>query len=134
MTLLTKGGRQLDRVTSLADGSYILSVPAPGTYLLAATAPSYGSRARQVTIEDGPLVYDVELPEPSEEGRGRGGRGELTGAPPTGPPRPSRSPRIFAGSGRALVIPGRKSAEQVVDLADERPQHPEAGQRHTRAR
>lgn len=68
VTLLTKGGRQLDRVTSRADGSYTLSVPTPGTYLLAATAPSYGSRARQVTIEDGPLVYDVELPEPSEEG------------------------------------------------------------------
>ncbi|MDQ0932138.1 RND superfamily putative drug exporter [Streptomyces turgidiscabies] len=68
VTLLTKGGRQLNRVTSLADGSYILSVPAPGTYLLATTAPSYGSRARQVTIEDGPLMYDVELPEPSEEG------------------------------------------------------------------
>jgi RND superfamily putative drug exporter len=67
-TLLSKGGRQLDRVTSLADGSYILSVPSPGAYLLAATAPSYGSRARQVTVEDVPLVYDVELPEASEEG------------------------------------------------------------------
>ena len=68
VTLLSKGGRQLDRVTSLADGSYILSVPSPGAYLLAATASSYGSRARQVTVEDVPLVYDVELPEASEEG------------------------------------------------------------------
>ncbi|WP_189148418.1 MMPL family transporter [Streptomyces lacrimifluminis] len=67
VTLLTKGGRQLDRVTSLADGSYILSVPAPGAYLLAATAVSYGSRARQVTVENGPLVYDVELPEASAD-------------------------------------------------------------------
>ncbi|NEA62362.1 MMPL family transporter [Streptomyces sp. SID12488] len=66
VTLRSKGGRQLDRVTSLADGSYILSVPAPGAYLLAATAVSYGSRARQVTVEDGPLVYDVELSEASE--------------------------------------------------------------------
>ncbi|WP_329282887.1 MMPL family transporter [Streptomyces sp. NBC_01451] len=65
VTLRSKGGRQLDRVTSLADGSYILSVPAPGAYLLAATAVSYGSRARQVTVEDGPLVYDVELTESS---------------------------------------------------------------------
>ncbi|MFC3578390.1 MMPL family transporter [Streptomyces yaanensis] len=63
VTLLSKGGRQLDRVTSLADGSYILSVPAPGTYLLAATAPSYASRARHVVVEEGPLVYDVELAE-----------------------------------------------------------------------
>ncbi|WP_031477650.1 MMPL family transporter [Streptomyces bicolor] len=61
VTLLTKGGRQLDRVTSLADGSYIVSVPAPGTYLLAATAESYGSRAGKVVVADGPLVYDVEL-------------------------------------------------------------------------
>ncbi|MFJ8536321.1 MMPL family transporter [Streptomyces sp. NPDC093591] len=63
VTLLTKGGRQLDRVTSLADGSYIVSVPAPGTYLLATTAASYGSRAQQVVVADGPLVYDVELAE-----------------------------------------------------------------------
>ncbi|MDT9698975.1 MMPL family transporter [Streptomyces sp. P17] len=63
VTLLSKGGRQLDRVTSLADGSYILSVPAPGTYLLAATAPAYGSRARHVVVGGEPLVYDVELAE-----------------------------------------------------------------------
>jgi RND superfamily putative drug exporter len=63
VTLLSKGGRQLDRVTSLADGSYIVSVPAPGTYLLAATAASYGTRAGHVIVEDGPLVYDVELAE-----------------------------------------------------------------------
>jgi len=63
VTLLSKGGRQLDRVTSLADGSYILSVPAPGTYLLAATSASYGSRARHVVVDAEPLVYDVELAE-----------------------------------------------------------------------
>ncbi|MES5816529.1 MMPL family transporter [Streptomyces sp. RG80] len=63
VTLLTKGGRQLDRVVSLADGSYIVSVPAPGTYLLAASASSYASRARHVDVGDGPLVYDVELAE-----------------------------------------------------------------------
>ncbi|MFE1834806.1 MMPL family transporter [Streptomyces sviceus] len=63
VTLLSGGGRQLDRVESLADGSYIVSVPAPGTYLLATTAPTYGSRARQVVVGEGPLVYDVELVE-----------------------------------------------------------------------
>ena len=61
VTLLTKGGRQVDRVTSLADGSYIVSVPAPGTYLLATAAASYGSRAAQLVVADAPLVYDVEL-------------------------------------------------------------------------
>lgn len=63
ITLLSGGGRQLDRVESLADGSYIVSVPAPGTYLLAATAPTYGSRARHVVVGEGPLVHDVELAE-----------------------------------------------------------------------
>ncbi|MGW0574750.1 carboxypeptidase regulatory-like domain-containing protein, partial [Streptomyces sp. NPDC002920] len=66
VTLMSKGGRQLDRVTSLADGSYILSVPAPGTYLLSTTAPSYAAQARQVTVAGEPLVHDVELPEVSE--------------------------------------------------------------------
>jgi RND superfamily putative drug exporter len=61
VTLLTSGGRQLDRVVSLADGAYIVSVPAPGTYLLAATETSHGSRAAHVTVTDGPLVHDVEL-------------------------------------------------------------------------
>ncbi|MFJ8106965.1 MMPL family transporter [Streptomyces sp. NPDC096132] len=63
VVLMSKGGRRLDHVTSLADGAYILSVPAPGTYLLATTAPSYPSRARQVTVADEPLVFDVELSE-----------------------------------------------------------------------
>ncbi|WP_142147266.1 MMPL family transporter [Streptomyces sp. SLBN-31] len=63
VTLLSKGGRQLDRVRSLADGSYILSVPGSGTYLLTVTAPSYGTRAQQVVVGAGPLVYDVELAE-----------------------------------------------------------------------
>jgi RND superfamily putative drug exporter len=63
LTLLSKGGRQLDRVTSLADGSYIVSVPAPGTYLLSVTARSYGARVRHVEVTDEPLVHDVELAE-----------------------------------------------------------------------
>ncbi|MER7375474.1 MMPL family transporter [Streptomyces lanatus] len=63
VTLLTQGGRRLDGVSSLADGSYIVSVPAPGTYLLATSAESYGSRAGQVVVTDGPLVHDVELAE-----------------------------------------------------------------------
>ncbi|MFE9096164.1 MMPL family transporter [Streptomyces sp. NPDC007264] len=61
VTLLSTGGRQLDRVVSLADGSYIVSVPAPGTYLVAVTAASYGSRAGHVVLGREPLVHDVEL-------------------------------------------------------------------------
>ncbi|MBA4861533.1 MMPL family transporter [Streptomyces sp. PSKA54] len=61
LTLLSRGGRQLDRVRSLADGSYILSAPSSGGYLLAASAPGFAPRARHVVVTDGPLVYDVEL-------------------------------------------------------------------------
>ncbi|MFJ8788159.1 MMPL family transporter [Streptomyces sp. NPDC102462] len=61
VTLMSKGGRQLDRVDSLADGSYIVAVPGPGTYLLAATSASHGTRARHVVVDGGPLVYDLEL-------------------------------------------------------------------------
>ncbi|OQR62363.1 hypothetical protein B6E66_19880 [Streptomyces maremycinicus] len=69
VTLLSQGGRELDRVTSLADGSYILSVPAPGTYLLATTAaPPLLRRARKLTVAGEPLVLDVELEEGAEVG------------------------------------------------------------------
>ncbi|WP_432057689.1 MMPL family transporter [Streptomyces sp. bgisy022] len=62
LTLCTSGGRQLDRVTALADGSYILAVPGPGSYLLAATATPYAPEAARLTVAgDGPVVHDVEL-------------------------------------------------------------------------
>ncbi|MFJ4472207.1 MMPL family transporter [Streptomyces sp. NPDC089424] len=63
VTLLSRGGRQLDRVTSLADGSYIVAVPGPGTYLLAVTAARHPSSAGHVAVGEGPSVYDVELAE-----------------------------------------------------------------------
>ncbi|EPH45279.1 hypothetical protein STRAU_1678 [Streptomyces aurantiacus JA 4570] len=63
LMLLSRGGRRLDRVSSLADGSYLLTAPAPGVYLLAATAPGYASRARHIMLGDGPLTYDLELVE-----------------------------------------------------------------------
>ncbi|MET8170595.1 MMPL family transporter [Streptomyces sp. NPDC005329] len=67
VALVARDGRELDRVTSLADGSYILSVPAPGTYLLATTAePLLLKRVRQLTVTGEPLVHDVELEEGAE--------------------------------------------------------------------
>ncbi|MBO0510642.1 MMPL family transporter [Streptomyces beijiangensis] len=61
LTLLSPGGRQLDRVTSLADGSYILAVPSPGAYLLAATTGLYEPQARHVRVGEEPLVHDLVL-------------------------------------------------------------------------
>ncbi|MEU6535114.1 MMPL family transporter [Streptomyces sp. NPDC047000] len=63
VTLLTRGGLRLDEVGSLADGSYIVAVPAPGGYLLSTTADAYATSARRIEVLDGPLVYDVELAE-----------------------------------------------------------------------
>ncbi|WP_240434321.1 carboxypeptidase-like regulatory domain-containing protein [Streptomyces sp. YIM 130001] len=62
LTLFGPSGARLDRVDSLADGSYIVSVPGAGRYDLVVSAP--GSTARSFLIEVGtdPLVYDVELP------------------------------------------------------------------------
>ncbi|MDQ0959602.1 RND superfamily putative drug exporter [Streptomyces sp. B4I13] len=69
VTLLTRDGAERDRVTSLADGSYVLSVPAAGTYLLVTTAePPLLKRTRQLTVAGEPLVYDVELEEGAEVG------------------------------------------------------------------
>lgn len=66
VTLISKGGRQLDRVESLADGAYIVSVPSPGTYVLAVTNRQLAPVARHITVGQEPLVYDVELPEEAD--------------------------------------------------------------------
>ncbi|MEU6391438.1 MMPL family transporter [Streptomyces sp. NPDC046939] len=63
VALAATGGRPLDRVESLADGSYIVAVPAPDTYVLTVTAPGRNADpvVRRVTVGDEPLVYDVEV-------------------------------------------------------------------------
>ncbi|MFI5962755.1 MMPL family transporter [Streptomyces asoensis] len=67
VALAAPDGREVDRVTSLADGSYILSVPAPGTYRLTTTAePPLLDRTRQLTVATEPLVHDVHLDEAAE--------------------------------------------------------------------
>ncbi len=62
VTLISRGGRQLDRVSSLADGSYIVSVPEPGAYVLVVTDRQLAPLARHITVGE-QLVYDVELPD-----------------------------------------------------------------------
>ncbi|MFI1398951.1 MMPL family transporter [Streptomyces sp. NPDC020681] len=61
LTLVSPDGRQVDRVESLADGSYILSAPAGGAYLLAASAGVHEPWARHIVIGGDPLVHDVVL-------------------------------------------------------------------------
>ncbi|MCX4818881.1 MMPL family transporter [Streptomyces sp. NBC_01142] len=61
LTLASSGGRQVDRVESLADGSYVLSAPAGGAYLLAATSGLREPWVRNITVGGDPLVHDVVL-------------------------------------------------------------------------
>ncbi|WP_262006945.1 MMPL family transporter [Streptomyces sp. FIT100] len=63
LTLISAGGRQLDRVGSLADGSYILAAPCAGSYLLAVRARGYEAGARHIRTGDEPLVQDLVLAE-----------------------------------------------------------------------
>ncbi|MFC5799652.1 MMPL family transporter [Streptomyces formicae] len=63
LTLISVGGRQLDRVESLADGSYILAAPRAGSYLLAVRARGYEAGARHIRTSDEPLVQDLVLGE-----------------------------------------------------------------------
>ncbi|MBO1334866.1 MMPL family transporter [Streptomyces sp. VRA16 Mangrove soil] len=63
VTLISRGGRQLDRVESLADGSYIVAVPEPGAYVLAVTCRQLPPVARHITVGENPLPYDVEVPD-----------------------------------------------------------------------
>ncbi|QKW11095.1 MMPL family transporter [Streptomyces sp. NA04227] len=61
LTLMSTGGRQLDRSLALSDGSYLITAPASGTYLLAVTAHGQGSDARHITVGDVPLMCDINL-------------------------------------------------------------------------
>ncbi|RFU87477.1 carboxypeptidase regulatory-like domain-containing protein [Streptomyces triticagri] len=62
LTLFGPSGARLDRVDSLADGSYIVSVPGTGAYDLVVSAPGSAPRSFLIEVGADPLVYDVELP------------------------------------------------------------------------
>ncbi|WP_329147429.1 carboxypeptidase-like regulatory domain-containing protein [Streptomyces niveus] len=61
LTLVAPPGTRLDRVATLADGSYILSAPIGGSYLLAATSRAYEPWSRHITVGRDPLVHDLTL-------------------------------------------------------------------------
>lgn len=61
LTLVAPSGTRLDRVATLADGSYILSAPIGGSYLLAATSRAYEPWSRHITVGRDPLVHDLTL-------------------------------------------------------------------------
>ncbi|MFB9832965.1 MFS transporter [Actinoallomurus acaciae] len=61
ITLVELGGRQLGRATTGADGSYTLSAPAPGSYVLIVAADGHQPQAATVTVGDEPLFYELTL-------------------------------------------------------------------------
>jgi EmrB/QacA subfamily drug resistance transporter len=61
ITLVELGGRQLGRATTRDDGSYVLRVPAAGSYVLIVAADGHQPQAATVTVGDGPLFYELAL-------------------------------------------------------------------------
>ncbi|ANS66366.1 transmembrane efflux protein [Streptomyces lincolnensis] len=61
VTLISLGGRQLGRAVAQADGSYALSVPGAGSYVLIASADGFQPQASTVVVADEPVSYDILL-------------------------------------------------------------------------
>jgi EmrB/QacA subfamily drug resistance transporter len=61
LTLIDLGGRQVDRAGTRADGSYMLTAPGAGPYMLIAAADGHQPQAATVVVGDEPLSYDVTL-------------------------------------------------------------------------
>jgi EmrB/QacA subfamily drug resistance transporter len=61
LTLIDLGGRQVDRATTRGDGSYALTAPAAGPYMLITAADGHQPQAATIVVGDRPLGYDVTL-------------------------------------------------------------------------
>ncbi|MER5726928.1 MFS transporter [Streptomyces sp. NPDC002138] len=61
VTLISLGGRQLDRTVSRADGSYAVHAPGPGSYVLIASADGFEPQASTIVVNGDPVAYDVLL-------------------------------------------------------------------------
>ncbi|MFF8426775.1 MFS transporter [Streptomyces sp. NPDC016566] len=61
VTLISLAGRQLGRAVAHADGSYGLSAPGTGSYVLIASADGYQPQASTIVVGEDPLSYDILL-------------------------------------------------------------------------
>jgi uncharacterized surface anchored protein len=61
LTLIDLGGRQVDRASTQHDGSYALTAPGPGSYMLIAAADGHQPQAATAVVGDEPLRYDLTL-------------------------------------------------------------------------
>ncbi len=64
VTLIDRRGRQAGATLSAEDGSYALTVPAQGSYVVAARATGHGPLASSATHagDDRPVDLDLSLP------------------------------------------------------------------------
>ncbi|BDM73314.1 MFS transporter [Streptomyces nigrescens] len=79
VTLISLGGRQLGRAVAQANGSYVLSAPGAGSYVLIAAADGHQPQASTVVVGDQPYGYDILLSGTS--GLGGQVRSAVTGEP-----------------------------------------------------
>lgn len=82
VTLISLSGRQLGRSVAQANGSYTLSAPGAGSYVLIAAADGHQPQASTVVVGDEPLGYDILLSGTS--GLGGQVRSAVTGEPVEG--------------------------------------------------
>ncbi|PPK67925.1 MFS transporter [Actinokineospora auranticolor] len=61
LTLIDADGRQVGRVGSDSSGEFLLDAPAPGAYVLLASAPEHQPRATNVKVRPGESTVDVVL-------------------------------------------------------------------------
>lgn len=82
VTLISLGGRQLGRAVAQANGSYVLSAPGAGSYVLIAAADGHQPQASTVVVGEAPHSYDILLSGVS--GLGGQVRSAATGEPVEG--------------------------------------------------
>ncbi|WP_432140443.1 MFS transporter [Streptomyces sp. bgisy084] len=82
VTLISLSGRQLGRAVAQANGSYVLSAPGAGSYVLIAAADGHQPQASTVVLGEAPHAYDILLSGTS--GLGGQVRSAATGAPVDG--------------------------------------------------
>ncbi|CAL9492002.1 MFS transporter [Streptomyces sp. enrichment culture] len=61
VTLISLSGRQLDRATTRPDGTYTLTAPTPGSYVLITAADGHQPQASTLVVQDEPVSYDILL-------------------------------------------------------------------------
>ncbi|HVX42592.1 MAG TPA: carboxypeptidase-like regulatory domain-containing protein, partial [Mycobacteriales bacterium] len=113
LTLIDMAGRQIGRDHSRDDGSYHLSAPAAGHYVLIAHAPGHQPHASTVELGPGPVDFDVIL----------SGSAGVTGVVRSTKGEPVDAAVVTVTSGRGEVVTSRTTESdgryEIRDLASD---------------